>query len=159
MKSSAILDRVRVLLADIAPFDQLPEEEREDLLDAISIEYFEPDAVVIEQGSHLHRGLFFIESGLVRLMDVEQKRLLDKCGEGDLFGSFGLLKGGGSIYEAKAVEPTVCALLDKERFGQLCEKHDDISFVKLSYPTSSTSDRDHKAWVDLLSFSSFVSRR
>lgn len=124
MKSSAILDRVRVLLAYTAPFDQLTEEEREDLLGAISIEYFEPDAVVVEQGSRLHRGLYLVESGLVRLMDVERQRLIDKCGEGDLFGSFGLVQGGASIYEARAVEATVCALLDKARFAQLYGQHE-----------------------------------
>lgn len=123
MRSSAILDRIRTLLETTPPFDQLSEEECQDLLSDITIEYFEPEAVIVAQGSRLHRGLYLVESGLVRLMDVELQHLIDKCGEGDVFGSFSLIKGGASIYEAKAVEPTVCALLESARFQRLYDEH------------------------------------
>ena len=60
-------------------------------------------------------------------MDVEQQRLIDKCGEGDVFGSFGLMKGGAGIYEAKAVEPTVCALLKGVRFQRLFDQNEEFA--------------------------------
>jgi CBS domain-containing protein len=127
MTHSAITDRIRTLFEHIAPFDELSEDELTDLLTDVAIEYYEPGEVLIEQGSTLHKGLYVVESGTVRLMDVEHQRLLDKCGEGDFFGSFGLIKGGGAIYEAKAVEPTVCALLKASRFIRLYEKHEDFA--------------------------------
>jgi len=127
MTTSAILDRIHALLANTPPFDQLSGETRQELVGSISVEYFEPDTVIIEQGSSVHKGLYLVESGLVRLMDIEQQQLIDKCGDGDVFGSFGLLKGGASIYEAKAVEPTVCALLDKARFQDLYDGNKDFA--------------------------------
>jgi CBS domain-containing protein len=119
MQSSAILQRVRTLLERTPPFDRLTETERADLLKDLTIEYYETGEVIIEQGFTMPRNLYIVESGLVRLMDMDQQRLIDKCGEGDTFGAFGLIKGGTMIYEAKAVEPTVCALLKAERFQKV----------------------------------------
>ncbi len=127
MSSSTIIDRISSLLESIPPFSQLPQPVRDSILSDVSIEYFGPGEVIMEQGAMFHPGLYIVESGLVRLMDVTQQRLLHKVGEGDVFGSFGLLKGGATIYEAKAVEPTVCALLKGTRFQQLYESNEDFA--------------------------------
>ncbi len=125
--TSAIIDRIAGLLERTQPFDRLTEAQRRDLLSDISIEYYNEGDVVLQQGSTQHPGLYIVEAGLVRLMDVAQQRLLDKCGEGDVFGSFGLLKGGSLIYEAKAVEPTVCAVLKVARFQQLYDQNEEFA--------------------------------
>ena len=127
MSSSTIIDRISSLLEGTPPFDTLGEEDRLAILSDVSIEYFAPGEVILAQGSMSHPGLYVVESGLVRLMDVLQQRLLNKVGEGEVFGSFGLIKGGATIYEAKAVEPTVCALLRSDRFQQLYEKNEDFA--------------------------------
>ncbi len=127
MSTSTIIDRLSSLLETTPPFDTLGEEDRMSLLSDVSLEYFGPGEVILEQGAMSHPGLYVVESGLVRLMDVPRQRLLNKLGEGEVFGSFGLIKGGATIYEAKAVEPTVCALLRGERFQQLYEKYDDFA--------------------------------
>lgn len=127
MSSSTIIDRLSALLGSTPPFDALSEEDRTSILSDVSIEYFAPGEVILEQGAMTHPGLYVVESGLVRLMDVHRQRLLNKVGEGEVFGSFGLIKGGATIYEAKAVEPTVCALLRGDRFQQLYEAYDDFA--------------------------------
>lgn len=127
MPSSTIVDRISALLQKTAPFSSLPEAERKELLSDVSIEYFAAGEVIIQQGHTTHTGLYVVESGLVRLMDVARQRLIEKAGEGDDFGSFGLIKGGAAIYEAKAVEPTVCALVRGDRFQQLYEKYEDFA--------------------------------
>lgn len=127
MSSSAIADRIRSLIEHTPPFDRLTEDQRASLLTDIAVEYYSTGEVIIEQGSTAHKGLYIVESGTIRLMDVDNQRLLDKCGEGDFFGSFGLIKGGASIYEAKAVEPTVCALLKAARFHQVYEQNEEIA--------------------------------
>ncbi|HET6567631.1 MAG TPA: putative nucleotidyltransferase substrate binding domain-containing protein [Rhodothermales bacterium] len=126
MSSSTIADRISSVIEHTPPFDRLSQDERADLLTDISIEYFSTGEVVIEQGSTVNKGLYIVESGTVRLMDLENQRLLDKCGEGDFFGSLGLIKGSGAIYEAKAVEPTVCALLKASRFHKLYDRNEDV---------------------------------
>ncbi len=127
MSTSTIIDRISSLLESNPPFNALSKADRESMLSDVSIEYFSPGEVIMPQGATSHPGLYIVESGLVRLMDLTQQRLLHKVGEGEVFGSFGLIKGGATIYEAKAVEPTVCALLRGRRFQKLYEKNEEFA--------------------------------
>lgn len=127
MTSSSILERIQTLLKQTKPFGDLPDDVRGSLLSDITIEYFQDGDVIIEQGSTTHRGLYIVESGTVRIMNVDDQHLLKKCGEGDQFGAFPIIKRGASIYEAKAVEPTVCALLSTKRFVQLLDEQEVVS--------------------------------
>lgn len=123
---SAIPDRIRALLEETLPFTWLAPEKREELLTDVTVEFFEPGEVILEQFGTNTRGLYLVETGLVRLMDVDQRRLIEKCVRGDTFGSFGLLRGGPRIYEARALESSVCAVLDAKRFKQVCDEHGEI---------------------------------
>jgi CBS domain-containing protein len=123
MTTSTILERLQGLLRNTPPFDQLPAELMQEVLADLTLEYFEAGEVIIEQGSTAHKGLYVVESGMVRLMDLARQRLIDKCGEGDTFGAFGLIKGGAAPYEARAVAPTVCVRLRPERFLKLYEQN------------------------------------
>lgn len=127
MSTSTITDRLRALLAHSVPFNQLAEADREALLGDLTIEYFSEGALILKQGATQHPGLYVVESGLVRLMDVQSQQLLDMCGEGESFGSFSLIKGGAMIYEAKALEETVCVLLRPGRFKALYEEHEAVA--------------------------------
>ncbi|HLA63778.1 MAG TPA: cyclic nucleotide-binding domain-containing protein, partial [Rhodothermales bacterium] len=112
--SASITDRLTGLLDHTAPFDLLTPEQRAGLVSTLEI--FKPGEVILDQGEDIHRALYVVESGLVRLTDVEAGRLLDMCGPGSQFGSYGLLQGGMLPYEARAVELTTCALISAERF-------------------------------------------
>ena len=74
----------------------------------ILVEYFEPDERILTHGDTHHEHLYFVESGSVRLVDVERHRLTDLCGEGDMFGAATLLSDEPLPYEAVAAEATVC---------------------------------------------------
>jgi CBS domain-containing protein len=145
---SRIIERLDALLAKTPPFNDLPEDERADILSSLSIEYFKQGEVVLEQGTQRPKGLYLVESGLVRLMDVAQQKLLDKCGEGDYFGSFSLLKSEVTMYEARAVEPTVCAVLEADRFRALVDSNEAVE---------SFFDRDLKQYVRRLGTTTDVS--
>ena len=116
---SSITERLAAVLEKTAPFDHLSPAERRDLIGDMTLEIYEPGEVILEQGSDIHRALYVVESGLIRLYDDEQNRLINMVGEGSIFGSYGLLQGGILPYEAKAVEPTVCALLSAAHFQHL----------------------------------------
>lgn len=124
---SSITERLAALLAHTAPFDHLSPAERQDLIGDMTLEIYEPGEVILEQGSDLHRAVYVVESGLVRLFNVEQGRLVTMVGEGSIFGSYGLLQGGILPYQAKAVEVTVCALLAAEHFHDLYKR--DATFA------------------------------
>ena len=127
MPASSITERLAGLLERTAPFDTLSDAERRDLIGDMTLEIFEPGEVILEQGQDIHRALYVVESGLVRLMNVEEGRLIDMCGEGAQFGSYGLMQGGILPYEARAVEQTVCALLAADHFRALLKQHDDFA--------------------------------
>lgn len=120
-------DRVAVLIRATPPFDQLSPELLGGLLSDILVEYFEPDERILAYGDTQHEHLYFVESGSVRLLDVERHRLTDLCGEGDTFGAAVLLSEEALPYEAIAAEPTVCALIPAARFAALCEGSADFS--------------------------------
>ncbi|MDX1531266.1 MAG: cyclic nucleotide-binding domain-containing protein, partial [Rhodothermales bacterium] len=123
---SSITERLAGLLERTAPFDHLSREERKDLIGDMTLEIFEPGEVILQQGTDIHRALYVVESGLVRLMNAEENRLIDMCGEGSQFGSYGLIQGGILPYEARAVEPTVCALLSADHFRALLKENDEF---------------------------------
>lgn len=116
---SSITERLAALLEKTPPFDHLSPAERRDLIGDMTLEIYEPGEVILEQGTDIHRALYVVESGLIRLFDDEQNRLINMVGEGSIFGSYGLLQGGILPYQAKAVESTVCALLSSAHFQHL----------------------------------------
>ena len=124
--ASSITERLGTLLDTTPPFDRLDEKTRRELRAAMTLEIYEPGQVVLDQGTDLHRGLFVIESGLVRLYDTEEQRLVNMAGEGAIFGWYGMLQGGVLPYEAKAVEPTVCALLSADLFAKVVKKNESF---------------------------------
>lgn len=126
MASSSITDRLDGLLERTAPFSSLTDADRRDLIGGMTLEIFEPGEIILEQGQDVHRALYVVESGLVRLMNVEENRLIDMCGEGAQFGSYGLMQGGILPYEARAVEQTVCALLSADHFRALLKENDEF---------------------------------
>ncbi len=113
-------DRVVALVETTPPFDRLSAALRAELLGDLLVEYFEPDERILAQGSTEHEHLYLVESGSVRLVDIERHRLADLCGEGDTFAAAGLLADEPLPYEATATEPVVCALVPARRFHALC---------------------------------------
>jgi len=107
------------LLAETAPFAPLSAELRRSLLRDITVSHIQEGDVVLQQGSTVHDHLYVVASGLVRLVDQDTGWLLDKCGRGQTFGSFGLIKGGARLYEVQAVEATTVVLLNAKRFVAL----------------------------------------
>ncbi|GAB5518918.1 MAG: putative nucleotidyltransferase substrate binding domain-containing protein [Rhodothermales bacterium] len=115
------------LLAETPPFTELDADVRASLLQDITISYVQEGDVLLRQGSTVHDYLYIVSSGLIRLIDQETGWLLDKCGRGQTFGSFGMIKGGARLYEAQAMEQTTVALLDAKRFVQLYDAYPAFS--------------------------------
>ncbi|MEO1074585.1 MAG: putative nucleotidyltransferase substrate binding domain-containing protein [Bacteroidota bacterium] len=122
----SITERIEALLAATEPFNLLTEEQRAATVPFVSTRIYAEGAVILEQGVDTHKALYIVESGLVRLLDAQQQRLIEMCGENTHFGAYGLTAGGILPYEARAVEATVCALVDAERFWALLKQNADF---------------------------------
>lgn len=107
------------LFARTAPFSALSDDERKTLLNKMTLELYAAGDVILPQGEDVHRALYVVAEGLVRLADTGTGQTLDMVGPGSDFGSYGLVQGGALPYEATAVEATSCALVAADAFTAL----------------------------------------
>ena len=112
------------LLAETEPFDILSDEERQSLLQKMTLELYAPGELILQQGDDIHRALYVVTEGLVRLQEAESNRTVDMAGAGSQFGSYGLLQGGALPYEARAVQQTSCALIAADSFRRLIDENE-----------------------------------
>lgn len=138
---SSITERLAALLETTAPFSGLTPEQRTEIISEASLKIYEPGEVIIPKGTDIHRALYLVESGLVRLYDEERNKLVNMIGEGGIFGTYGLIQGGVLPYSAKAIEPAVCALISADRFHALYKSVPEFK---------SYFDSDIKAYVTTL---------
>ncbi len=111
---------VSALFERTEPFRSLSDAERASLLQKMTVEFYAPGEVVLQQGEDVHRALYVVTEGIVRLSDAETGRTIDMCGPGTSFGAYGLTQGGALPYEARAVEAqTACALVASETFDAI----------------------------------------
>lgn len=122
--AASLSSQIADLLAETEPFDLLSDEERRALLQKMTLELYAPGETILQQGDDIHRALYVVSEGLVRLTDAESGRTVDMCGPGSQFGSYGLLQGGALPYEARAVEQSSCALIAAESFQALLKEND-----------------------------------
>lgn len=120
----SIAQQVAELIASTPPFDALSAEERDALTGKMTLEIYQPDEVILQQGEDIHRALYFVAEGLVRLTESETDKVVNMVGEGATFGSYGLLQGGALPFEARAVERTTCALISAEAFKALRKENE-----------------------------------
>jgi len=107
------------LFARTEPFSALTDDERKTLLNKMTLELYAAGDVILPQGEDVHRALYVVAEGLVRLADTGTGQTVDMVGPGSDFGSYGLVQGGALPYEATAVEPTSCALVAADAFTAL----------------------------------------
>ena len=112
------------LLAETEPFDILSDQERQSLLQKMTLELYAPGELILQQGDDIHRALYVVTEGLVRLQEAETNRTVDMAGAGSQFGSYGLLQGGALPYEAHAVQQTSCALISADSFKRLVDENE-----------------------------------
>ena len=122
--ASSITDRIADLLAGSEPFDVLSDEERKALLQKMTLEIYAPGELILQQGDDIHRALYVVEAGLVRLEEAESNRTVDMVGTGSQFGAYGLVQGGALPYQATAVEQTSCVLIAADSFQRLLKSND-----------------------------------
>ncbi len=123
--ASSLFAPVADLFARTEPFRSLSDAERASLLQRMTVEFYAAGEVVLQQGEDIHRALYVVTDGLVRLSDGETNRTVDMCGEGRAFGAYGLMQGGALPYEARAAEDqTACALIAAETFDALRESNE-----------------------------------
>jgi len=119
-------------------FDQLPisESDKERLKNQVTTQIFEKNSTVIHQGE-VCKKVFFIRKGLVKLSYItrEGKEFIKSfIQEGEMLGSlYSQLRGGGSTFNAIAIEELEVDSLDYNIFQQLIQENPTLQRFALVF--------------------------
>jgi len=142
---------VRAFLADHPPFDALTDPELDRVVSSVQIEHFAPGAVILRQAAAPASHLFVIRRGGTEIVD--EGRVIDEVGEGDVFGMWSLLDQVAPTATVRASEDTLCYLIDAEVAHQVLRSPAGISFITASVRRRIAAvDETLKAEVDLVRY-------
>ncbi|WP_439133836.1 DUF294 nucleotidyltransferase-like domain-containing protein, partial [Pseudomaricurvus sp.] len=117
-------------MTQFPPFDNLPSELLDEVVEVVEIAYFKAGTMILEQGQPIH-ALPYIRSGAVEVYHSSGD-LYNRLEEGDIFGQFGLLRQRRVRFPVKAIEDTLLYRIPEAYFQRLCEDDSFADFVELS---------------------------
>jgi CBS domain-containing protein len=112
------------------PFDDLDDAQIDDVIRHSHIEFFPAGAVLLQQSGEPSHFLYVVRTGAVELRDGP--RVLDLLGEGEVFGQFSLLSGLGPTFTVRALEDTICYLIEPQAAAEVMGTRPGLSFLSRS---------------------------
>ncbi len=100
---------VASFLRGYSPFDALDDERLAKVARQVEIEHFAPGQTILREAVEPARFLYVVRKGAVEILD--DGRLLDLMGEGEVFGAWSLLGRFSPTATVRAHEDTLCYLL------------------------------------------------
>jgi CBS domain-containing protein len=118
---------VRSFLADHPPFDALSEAGLDRVVSSVQIEHFGPGTVILQQAGAPATHLFVVRRGGAEIVD--DGRVIDEIGEGDVFGMWSLLGQVAPTATVRASEDTLCYLVDAAVANEVLGSGPGVAFV------------------------------
>src|SRR4051812_720105 len=100
---------VASFIAEHRPFDELDETQLGRVVSHTQIEHFAPGTVILDQAGAPSRFLYVIRKGSVDIVD--DGRVFDTEGEGEVFGMWSLLGDVAPSATVRANQDTLCYLV------------------------------------------------
>src|SRR4249920_248908 len=142
---------VRSFLAEHPPFDALDEAELDRVVASVQIEHFAPGAVILQQAGAPATHLFVIRRGEAEIVD--DGRIIDEIGEGDVFGMWSLLGQVAPTATVRASEDALCYLIDPDVADDVLRTGAGVAFVAASVRRRiARVDETLKAEIDLVRY-------
>jgi CRP-like cAMP-binding protein len=113
-------------LSHIAFMQDLPEDERQAVAELLVPQRYESGEAIFRSGD-VASGLYFIESGTVRLIGDGDD--FSELGRGDTFGELAVLSGKPHPNSAQATAETIVWQLSPADFARLTESHSNIRSI------------------------------
>ncbi|MBZ2169730.1 putative nucleotidyltransferase substrate binding domain-containing protein [Marinobacter sp. F4216] len=121
---------IRNHLANFPPFDDMPEELLNQVVNSIEVEYFRAGTQILNFGEANH-WLYYVRSGAVEVFR-RSGELYNRVGEGGVFAQFSLLLSNRVRFPAKALEDTLVYRIPHEVFQHLFENDENFAdFVEI----------------------------
>jgi CBS domain-containing protein len=128
-KRGAILAGVDIpsFLRMYPPFDELDDETLDDVVRHTRIEFFPAGSVIVRRATEPTSHLYVVRKGLVEA--VEDDVVADVLGEGEFFGFVSLFTGLEPAFTLRAVEDTICYLVDRDVATRVMTTRRGLAFL------------------------------
>lgn len=117
-------------LRKIKPFSFLSEEELDTILAGLEVEVYPKNSIIFKESKRL-KHVYLVFSGLIGLFDGEE--VVDYISRGELVGIISSIYNTKTTLSAKAVEDTVCYVIDKNKFKEVFDKNPKFSSFFLTF--------------------------
>ncbi len=120
-------------LREVRPFDKVPPEDLDQMVQHIYEKRFEPGTLIVRKGGEPEPALLLIRWGLVKVfIEKEDKEVvLGYRGEGEVLGEETFITRGPYPYSAQAVEETLIYCIPWDSLSRLMDKYPEL-YQKLS---------------------------
>jgi len=118
---------VEEFLSAVSPFDALDAAGLRTAANAVEIEFFPEGTEIIREAGEPASFLYVIRRGAVEL--IEEGRLIDLLGDGELFGFPSLLSGRRPELTVRAHEDTICYVIERGVAETVLASPAGVSFV------------------------------
>lgn len=112
------------------PFSGLDEEAVERLAERVEVEAFEAGATIFRQGERSQGRVLVVRRGMIELVD--DGRVIDVLGEGELFGHPSMLSGRPFGFEARAQDDSRCYSIAASDVIPLLARRSSLAYLTRS---------------------------
>lgn len=131
MPSNQIAQRIYDFLKDIPPFLYLDEEALARICTRVEVEYHPPNAIIFKENTQPRNRFYVIREGAVDLLDTNESAtestLVERCGEGEVFGIRPLLAEDKYWLRATAAEETLLYAINSDGIREQLENHPRVT--------------------------------
>ena len=135
MPSNTIARRIYDFLKDIPPFTFVDRETLLGISSRIEVQYQPKGSIIFDRGQQPRHRFYVLRQGAVELLmplppdeeeDDEDEQLVERCGEGEVFGIRPLLAEENYRLRARAAEDTLLYAINTEGFRELLERYPEV---------------------------------
>ena len=141
--------RVYDFLKEIEPFSYLNRETLLQVAERVEVRYQPPGTVVFRPGEPPRDRFFVVKEGTIELFSENQQGkelLVERCGEGELFGIRPLLAGDTYVFLARAAEESLLYAVNSEGFRDLIGNYPAVlQYLLTSMAGSTRHAREYRA--------------
>ncbi len=122
--------RIYDFLKEYPPFSLLPAEVLMKLSESVLVQYYQPEAVVFQQGGEPGKHVVIVRAGAIQLLREEGKKevLVEQCDEGDVFGIRPFLAEEPYALTARASEESLVYAVNLQGIRSVLDQHPQVAY-------------------------------
>ena len=135
---NTISHRVADFLKNFPPFNVMGQKDIETLSEEVTIIYKEKDSIVFSENDEPHSHFYVVHKGAVALKKGADKRIMDMCDEGDIFGLRPLMALENYKMSARAHEESILYAIPIDTFKPYARNNIEVGNFLLESFASNT---------------------